>query len=110
MFVFASATDTFGQVILEAQASGVPTVALARGGPLSLIENRVSGLLCEPDARVFAGALLELAASPLLREQLTLGGLAAVRQRTWEQTLERLAAGYRHVLRADELPGLARAA
>jgi glycosyltransferase involved in cell wall biosynthesis/predicted metal-dependent phosphoesterase TrpH len=110
MFVFASATDTFGQVILEAQASGVPTVALARGGPLSLIENRTSGLLCEPDARVFAGALLELAASPRLRQQLTLGGLAAVRRRTWEQTLERLAAGYRHVLHTGELPELAHAA
>ncbi len=110
MFVFASITDTFGQVILEAQASGVPTVALARGGPLSLIENRISGLLCEPDPHVVAGALLELAASPLLREQLTLGGLAAVRQRTWEQTLERLADGYRHVLRTDELPELAHAA
>ncbi|HTA32372.1 MAG TPA: glycosyltransferase [Solirubrobacteraceae bacterium] len=110
MFVFASATDTFGQVILEAQASGLPTVALARGGPLSLIENRISGLLCEPDPHVIAGALLELAASPLLREQLTLGGLAAARRRTWEQTLERLAAGYRHVLRADAMPELARAA
>ncbi|HTC73644.1 MAG TPA: glycosyltransferase [Solirubrobacteraceae bacterium] len=110
MFVFPSATDTFGQVILEAQASGVPTVALARGGPLSLIEHRTSGLLCEPDARVFARALLELATSPLLCEQLRLGGLAAARRRTWEQTLERLAGGYRHVLDADELPELARAA
>jgi glycosyltransferase involved in cell wall biosynthesis/predicted metal-dependent phosphoesterase TrpH len=110
MFVFPSATDTFGQVILEAQASGVPTVALARGGPLSLIENRVSGLLCEPDPQTIAGALLELVASPLLREQLALGGLAAVRRRTWEQTLERLAAGYRHVLRTERTPELARAA
>ena len=51
MFLFPSHTDTFGQVILEAQASGLPVVAVARGGPLSLIEDRVSGLLCEPDPR-----------------------------------------------------------
>ena len=50
IFLFPSATDTFGQVILEAQASGLPVIALAQGGPLSLIEHRVSGLLCEPDA------------------------------------------------------------
>ena len=33
-FLFASRTDTFGQVILEAQASGLPVVAVAEGGPL----------------------------------------------------------------------------
>ena len=33
LFLFPSATDTFGQVILEAQASGLPTIAVAEGGP-----------------------------------------------------------------------------
>jgi hypothetical protein len=33
VFLFASTTDTFGQVILEAQASGLPVVAVAEGGP-----------------------------------------------------------------------------
>jgi glycosyltransferase involved in cell wall biosynthesis len=98
IFVFPSATDTFGQVILEAQASGVPTIALARGGPLSLIEDRVSGLLCEPDAREIADALLELSGSPLLREHLALGALRSARLRTWEQTLQRLADGYQRAL------------
>ncbi|MGO9320028.1 MAG: glycosyltransferase, partial [Solirubrobacteraceae bacterium] len=45
IFLFPSRTDTFGQVILEAQASGLPVIAVAAGGPLSLIEDRVSGLL-----------------------------------------------------------------
>jgi glycosyltransferase involved in cell wall biosynthesis/predicted metal-dependent phosphoesterase TrpH len=98
IFVFPSATDTFGQVILEAQASGVPTIALARGGPLSLIEDRVSGLLCEPDAHEIADALLELAGSPLLREHLAVGALRSARLRTWEQTLQRLADGYQRAL------------
>jgi len=100
VFLFPSATDTFGQVILEAQASGVPVLALARGGPLSLIEHRVSGLLCEPDAALLAAALLELARSPLLREHLASGGLRAVRTRTWERTLQRLADGYERALAA----------
>ena len=98
IFVFPSATDTFGQVILEAQASGVPTVALARGGPQSLLEHRVSGLLCEPDAREVAKALLELAGSPLLRENLAVSALRSARARTWEQTLRRLADGYERAL------------
>ena len=87
MFLFPSATDTFGQVILEAQASGLPVIAVAEGGPVSLIEHRVSGLLCEADAEALAGAVLEVARSPLLRERLTVAGLASVRTRTWERAL-----------------------
>jgi glycosyltransferase involved in cell wall biosynthesis/predicted metal-dependent phosphoesterase TrpH len=98
IFLFPSATDTFGQVILEAQASGLPVIAVAEGGPLSLIEQRVSGLLCAADGEELAAAVLELAHSPLLGAHLALGGLAAARERTWETTLKRLAAGYRHAL------------
>jgi glycosyltransferase involved in cell wall biosynthesis len=104
IFLFASRTDTFGQVILEAQASGLAVVAVAEGGPRSLIEDRVNGLLCAPEARSLADAVLELADSPLLRERLAQAGLAAVRARTWEQALERLGAGYRQVL-ASAAPG-----
>jgi len=95
IFLFPSRTDTFGQVILEAQASGLAVVAVAEGGPRSLIEDGVSGLLCAPDAEALAQAVLELADSPLLRERLARGGLASVAERTWERALDRLAAGYR---------------
>jgi glycosyltransferase involved in cell wall biosynthesis/predicted metal-dependent phosphoesterase TrpH len=98
IFLFPSATDTFGQVILEAQASGLPAIAVARGGPLSLIEDRVSGLLCEPDARALADAVLELAGSPLLRRHLAGAALRRARMRTWERTLQRLADGYHRAL------------
>jgi glycosyltransferase involved in cell wall biosynthesis/predicted metal-dependent phosphoesterase TrpH len=109
-FLFASRTDTFGQVVLEAQASGLPVVAVAEGGPLSLIESRVSGLLCPPDARALADAVLELAGSPALRERLTRAGLASAQERTWERALQRLADGYRRALAASESREIARAA
>jgi len=102
IFLFPSATDTFGQVILEAQASGLPVVAVARGGPLSLVRDGISGLLCEPDAEALAERVSELAASPLLRRRLTAAGLTAVRERTWEGALERLADGYERVLAAAD--------
>jgi glycosyltransferase involved in cell wall biosynthesis/predicted metal-dependent phosphoesterase TrpH len=107
VFLFPSATDTFGQVILEAQASGVPVAALARGGPISLIEHRVSGLLCEPDARALADAVLELASSPLLRERICAAALRAVRARTWERALQRLADGYELALGTSRIPTFA---
>ncbi len=98
IFLFASATDTFGQVILEAQASGLPTIAVAKGGPLSLIEHRVNGLLCDADARQLADAVVELARSPLLREHLSRAALRRVRERTWEQALALLGRGYERAL------------
>jgi glycosyltransferase involved in cell wall biosynthesis/predicted metal-dependent phosphoesterase TrpH len=110
IFLFPSSTDTFGQVILEAQASGLPVIAVAEGGPLSLIEDGLSGRLCQADAQQLADAVIELAGSPLLREHLSRGGLAAVSERTWERTLERLAGGYRSVLPDGESLELLRAA
>ncbi len=114
IFLFPSATDTFGQVILEAHASGLAVVAVAAGGPASLIEHRVNGLLCEPSADALAEGVLELAGSPLLRGRLAAVALTGVRRRTWEGALERLADGYRSVLgephRATGSPGARRAA
>ncbi|HWX86647.1 MAG TPA: glycosyltransferase [Solirubrobacteraceae bacterium] len=98
VFLFPSSTDTFGQVILEAQASGLPVLAVAAGGPLTLVEDRVSGLLREADATQMADALVELAGSPLLRERLARAGSSAVRERTWERALEHLGAGYTRAL------------
>jgi glycosyltransferase involved in cell wall biosynthesis/predicted metal-dependent phosphoesterase TrpH len=110
VFLFASRTDTFGQVVLEAQASGLPVVAVAEGGPLSLIEDRVSGRLCPADARALADAVLELADSAALRRRIARAGLASVRERTWERALRRLGDGYRRALAADESAEVPRAA
>jgi glycosyltransferase involved in cell wall biosynthesis/predicted metal-dependent phosphoesterase TrpH len=99
-FLFASATDTYGQVILEAGASGLPVVAVAEGGPAALIENRHTGLLCRPDPDHLAGALLQLASSPPLRRQLGDAAVEAVRERSWERSMAQLAAGYRRGLEA----------
>jgi glycosyltransferase involved in cell wall biosynthesis len=101
VFLFASRTDTFGQVVLEAQASELPVVAVAEGGPPSLIEDGRTGLLRPPDPDALAQAVCELAGSPVLRQRLGNAALAAVGERTWERALERLAAGYRRVLDED---------
>jgi len=99
-FLFCSSTDTYGQVILEAAASGLPIVAVAEGGPAALVENRHTGLLCRPDADHLAGTLLQLASSPQLRRQLGEAGARAARERSWERSMSQLAAGYRRALDA----------
>ena len=100
VFLFASRTDTFGQVILEAQASGLAVVAVDEGGPASLITHGETGLLSPADAGALADAVLSLTSTPLLRARLREAAVAAMRERTWEAALERLASGYRHALHA----------
>ncbi|MGB7684353.1 MAG: glycosyltransferase [Solirubrobacterales bacterium] len=102
VFLFCSRTDTYGQVILEAAASGLPVVAVAEGGPATLVENRHTGLLCRPDPDHLAGALLQLASSPLLRRRLGAAAAQAARERSWERSMEQLAAGYRQSLGAGQ--------
>jgi glycosyltransferase involved in cell wall biosynthesis/predicted metal-dependent phosphoesterase TrpH len=110
LFLFASRTDTFGQVLLEAQASGLPVVAVAEGGPCSIVEDGVTGRLCPPDAHALADAVVELAAAPLQRERLAQKALETVRERTWERALGRLAEGYRRALGGRQAGGARRAA
>ncbi|MGH2944415.1 MAG: glycosyltransferase, partial [Solirubrobacteraceae bacterium] len=98
IFLFASRTDTFGQVLLEAQASGLPVVAVGEGGPTSIVTDSATGRLCPADAGALADAVVELAAQPLQRERLASTALQAVAQRTWERSLQRLADGYRRAL------------
>jgi glycosyltransferase involved in cell wall biosynthesis/predicted metal-dependent phosphoesterase TrpH len=98
IFLFCSQTDTYGQVVLEAGASGLPVIAVAAGGPATLVENLHTGLLCQPDPDHLAGALLRLASSPLLRRRLGSSAVSAVRCRSWDRSLEQLAGGYGRAL------------
>ena len=109
-FLFASQTDTFGQVILEAQASGLPVVAVDAGGPSSLIASGDTGLLCAPEPEALAAALLAVTTTPRLAQRLRQTGLAAVQERTWQASLAQLAGGYRSALRRTRRHGQARVA
>jgi len=94
IFCFASITDTFGQVVLEAQASGLAVLAADAGGPRDLITHGVDGLLEQSTGPAFAAALVELAGSPLLRARLGRAAARNAAERTWERALDRLGAGY----------------
>src|SRR3954452_22547948 len=100
MFLFASRTDTFGQVILEAQASGLPVVAVGEGGPAELVDNGRTGLLRPAAANSLVIALPELASDPGRRARLAHAALSAVAVRSWDRSLGQLADGYRRALDA----------
>ena len=75
IFVFPSTTDTFGNVIIEAQASGVPVIVSDSGGPKELVENERNGLITKShDVEDLTRAIRELVANPERRKQM--GNLA----------------------------------
>ena len=99
VFCFPSTTDTFGQVLLEAGASGLPVVGAAAGGALELVANGRTGLLVAPDRpRALADALLVLARDPVLRERLGAAGREAALGRTWPAAIASLVRVYRDLL------------
>ncbi|MFF2447887.1 glycosyltransferase family 4 protein [Neobacillus sp. NPDC058068] len=61
LFVFPSPTETFGNVVIEALASGTPAITANSGGVKNIIQPGVTGYLCETgNAAEFADAILKL--------------------------------------------------
>lgn len=60
LFVMPSTTETFGLVVLEALASGVPVVAVNAGGSRDMVVSGYNGFLTPEDPESFAAAILEL--------------------------------------------------
>jgi len=83
----APATEAFGMAALEAMASGLPVVAVARGGLLDLVDHERTGLLVEPVPDAVAAALVRLAGDP---EATLAMGEAARRRAEEEFSVERM--------------------
>jgi glycosyltransferase involved in cell wall biosynthesis len=77
VFVFPSRTDTFGLVLLEAMACGLPVVAFNVTGPRDVVQHGVTGFLGE-DLR---GNVVRALAR---REELARNALAYARQQSWQ--------------------------
>jgi glycosyltransferase involved in cell wall biosynthesis len=84
VFLFPSTTDTFGNVIIEAQASGVPVVVSDSGGPKELVQNNENGLITRShDVDDFTRAVRNLVVDPALRERMGRRARESVIDRTW---------------------------
>jgi len=84
IFVFPSTTDTFGNVIIEAQASGVPVVVSDSGGPKELVKNNETGLITRShDVDDLTDAVRRLIVDPTLRERMRANARESVADRSW---------------------------
>ena len=97
LFVFPSRTDTFGNVILEAAASGVPAVVMPEGGPKNLVMPGITGYVARDDAH-FIARVLELVCD---HHELRRMGRAArenASRRTWDAACEMIYSAYEHAV------------
>jgi glycosyltransferase involved in cell wall biosynthesis len=91
LFVFPSVSDTFGNVILEAHASGLPAVVSDRGGPAEIVMRHGSGIAVDVRTPApFCAAIRELIWDAGRREVLSRGALEAARAHDWDRIIEEL--------------------
>jgi len=84
IFVFPSTTDTFGNVIIEAQASGLPVIVSDLGGPKELVEHGVTGLITKArDLDALARAISLLVNDDGMRRKMGQRARQSVLDRNW---------------------------
>lgn len=89
VFVFPSVSDTFGNVVLEAHASGLPAIVSNKGGPAELVRRHGSGLAVDVRTPApFCAAIRELIWDKERRMALAQCALAAAQAHDWDKIVE----------------------
>jgi glycosyltransferase involved in cell wall biosynthesis len=99
LFIFPSPTETFGNVALEALASGTPVIGANAGGVKHIIANGVNGQLCEPgNAEDFVTRIVQLLGNDPFRNQMSLNARKYALTQRWDQIFDNLLNHYSAVI------------
>jgi phosphatidylinositol alpha 1,6-mannosyltransferase len=99
-FVFPSHTDTFGNVVLEALASGVPAIVTPDGGPPTIVRDGETGRIIRDEN--FAAAIAGVLADPARHTQMRLAARSYALTMSWDSVFEGVYAAYKKMLPARE--------
>ena len=96
LFVLPSRRESFGLVLAEAMACGLPVVATTAGAIPEVVEDGVTGLLVpSDDAEAFAAAVVSLLSDPERMKAMGTAGARRVSEHfTWDRVAERVTEGY----------------
>jgi glycosyltransferase involved in cell wall biosynthesis len=107
-FAFPSKTETFGQVVLEAMASGLPVVGLQAEGVCDIVEDGKTGFLLniaeiseQEQAPAYRDLLARLVEQHELRRSMGQSAQQAATRRTWDEAMKSLLSGYAEVLEQE---------
>lgn len=99
VFLFPSDTETFGNVTLEAMASGLPTVCARAVGSRDLVDDGTTGRLCPPgDVASFTQATRRLVEDASRRDRMSTAAFERAQTFRWEAILEKMNRYYDEVL------------
>ena len=100
LFVFPSHTDTFGNVVLEALASGVPAIVTLDGGPCTIVRNGLTGRIV-PDAEL-AAAVAGVLGDPIMHEKMRQAARAYAVTMRWDTVFDGVYKAYETILPVRE--------
>ncbi len=96
LLVFPSHTDTFGNVVLEALASGVPAVVTPDGGPRMIVRDGETGRIAKDED--FAAAIAGILGNPQKHAAMREAARAYALTANWDAVFEGVYAGYKTIL------------